>query len=133
LKAVGYVGRKKVNTSVLRSADAPSVIKLTPDRLSLKNDGQSLSYITVELTDAKGNINPKAANTLTFEISGAGEILAVANANPMSTESFQKNQRKAWRGKCLVIVKSERGKGQIRVKVTSEGMAPAEVTLELTE
>ena len=116
LKAVGYDGRKKINSAELHSAGEPAHIKLMADRTNIKADGQDLSYVTVELTDDKGYRNPDAENLLKFEIEGAGSIAGVGNANPISVESFQQPQRKAWLGRCLVIVKSAKKAGDILLK-----------------
>lgn len=130
LKAVGYRGKKKVNESVLRTAQEPAQLKLSADRTTLRADGQDLSYITVEVTDAAGNKDPKATNNLSFAIEGPGEIAAVGNANPVSTESFQQPQRKAWQGKCLVIVRSTKQAGTITVKVTSPGLTAGTTSIQ---
>lgn len=131
LEAIGYVGGKKVRTASLRTAGVPSQLKLTVDQPVLKADGQSLSYIAVELLDQEGNIHPKAEDEIHFEIDGPGEIIAVANANPMSTESFQQSQRKAWQGKCLVIVKSGKEPGEVTLRATAAGIRPAETTIQV--
>ncbi len=129
LKAVGYKGKKAVATSALQTAEVPSAIKLTADRTQLAADGEDLSYITVELVDAKGNKNPKAENLVKFEIEGAGTIVGVGNANPMSIESCQLPQRKAWQGRCLVIVKSKEQAGNIILKASADGMQPTRITI----
>ncbi len=129
LKAVGYKGKKAVATSALQTAEVPSAIKLTADRTQLAADGEDLSYITVELVDAKGNKNPKAENLVKFEIEGAGTIVGVGNANPMSIESCQLPQRKAWQGRCLVIVKSKEQAGNIILKAFADGMQPTRITI----
>lgn len=129
LKAIGYVAKKKVSTSELSSTDRPAALKLTADRTTLAADGQSLSYITVDIIDSKGLLHPKADNVVKVEIEGPGKVIAVANANPMSTDSFQQMQRKAWQGKCLVIVKSDTQPGTIKLKVTSEGIQSAQAEI----
>jgi beta-galactosidase len=129
LKAIGYKGKKQVNSSTLQTANPVSQIKLTADRTKIKSDGQDLSYITVELTDANGIRNPKAEYLLNFEIEGPGTIIGVGNGNPVSLESYQLPHRKAWRGRCLVIIKSETGSGEISLKVTSEGLIPSEIRI----
>lgn len=130
LKAVGFRGRKQVNVSELRSASEPVQIKLGADRPKIKADGQDLSYITVDLTDANGIRNPKAYNLVTFSIEGPGTIVAVGNANPISLESCQLPQRKAWRGRCLVIVKSDFRSGEITLKASSQGFESATIEIE---
>ncbi|CAN5366842.1 glycoside hydrolase family 2 TIM barrel-domain containing protein [soil metagenome] len=122
LTAVGYDGYKKVNTAVLRTAAEPVKIKLQADRAVLKADNQDLSYVTVELTDAAGTTNPRAENMVHFTLAGQGTIVGVGNANPQSVESFQRPQRKAWHGKCLVIIKSTGKAGNITLNVSADGI-----------
>jgi beta-galactosidase len=133
LKAIGYNGKKQVNTAELHTAGAPSLIRLTADRNKIRSDGKDLSYITVELTDNEGIRNPKADNTVSFEIEGPGSITGVGNANPVSLESFQLPRRKAWHGKCMVIVKSDTNAGKIHLKAASTGLKSANLEIESTQ
>ena len=68
LRAIGYVGKKKVSTSELNTASNPTHIDLTADKAVLAADGQSLSYITVALSDEHGVRDPIAENVVNFEI-----------------------------------------------------------------
>lgn len=122
LKAVGYQGKKKIAVAVLNTAGTVSSIKMSPDRTEISADGQDLSYVTVELTDANGIRNPKADNLVKFTIQGEGTIVGVGNANPVSIESSQLPQRKAWKGRCLVIVKSNGKPGTISLSALVEGL-----------
>ena len=132
LHAVGYNGGRATSFVDLKSAGPPSAIKLTPDRARIVADNQDLSYVTVELVDAKGGRNPTAENSIRFAVDGPGTIVAVANANPISTESYQRPQRKAWQGRCLVIVKSTQQAGPITITASSSGLRPAKVVLSST-
>ncbi|HEY3369611.1 MAG TPA: glycoside hydrolase family 2 TIM barrel-domain containing protein [Prolixibacteraceae bacterium] len=129
LKAIGYTNGKMVSTAQLQTADQVTAIQLTPDRTILKADGQDLSYITVELVDANGVRNPKAENLVKFQVEG-GTIVGVGNANPMSLESYQLPQRKAWQGRCMVIVKSNGGIGNIQLSASSVGLNLAHVIIQ---
>ena len=53
-------------------------------------------------------------------IEGNGKIVAVGNSNPTSVESFQQPTRKAFEGKCLVIVQSGKQAGEILLKASSK-------------
>ena len=122
------VARNKQGTefeSRLVTAGEPVSIELHPDRTELLANSQDLSFITVELKDGNGNIHPKAENLVRFEIEGPGEILAVSSSNPKSPESYRSNRRKAYQGKCLVIVKTTPEEGEIRIKATSDGLTEA--------
>ncbi len=129
LKAVGYDGDKIVNQTSLNTASNPVNIKLSTDRKILKADNEDLSYITVELVDNKGNINPKAENLVSFSIIGDGKIVGVGNANPVSLESFERPQRQVWKGKCLVIIKAGKTSGKILLKVNSTGLKADQITI----
>jgi major membrane immunogen (membrane-anchored lipoprotein) len=130
LKAIGYQGKKQVNSATLQTSNEVSQIKLTADRTKIKSDGQDLSYITVELTDANGIRNPKAENLVSFKIEGPGTIVGVGNANPVSLESYQLPHRKAWQGRCLVVIKSANQPGEIRLRASSEGISAKEIKIE---
>jgi beta-galactosidase len=113
----------------LRTAGEPTQIALSADRTQIKSDGQDLSYITVEILDAAGIGHPKADNPVTFDIRGPGAIAAVGNANPTSLESYTRPERKAWRGRCLVIIRATTQPGTIVLKATAQGLEPAEVVI----
>jgi len=108
LKTIGYIKGTKTAESKLTTAKEPSIIHLTADRTNIKADGQDLSYVTVEITDKKGNLNLQFNNRINFSIEGEGKIVAVENSNPTSLESFQQLYHKAYEGKCLVIVQSNK-------------------------
>jgi len=129
LRAVGYNKRSRIAEAKLETTGKPVTLKMTCDRSQIKADGQDLSYITVELLDESGRIDPKAGNVVDFKISGPGTIVGVGNADPMSTESYQLPSRKAWRGKCLVIVKSQTGEGKITVQASVAGIRGSEITI----
>jgi len=130
VRVVGYQGKKVVNTALLKTAGEAAQIKMSADRKIIKADGQDLSYVTVELADNNNVRNPKAENMLKFDIEGPGTIAGVGNANPVSTESCQIHQRKAWQGRCLVIIKSTDQPGKILLRVSSEGIPSSEIILE---
>jgi len=129
LKAVGFLGKKQATVSELRSAGDPVQLKLSADKPVIKANGQDLSYITVELTDANGLRNPKSEDLVTFAIEGPGTIVGVGNANPVSLESYTIPKRKAWHGRCLVIIKSDSKAGQIIIKATAPGLNPASIEI----
>jgi beta-galactosidase len=130
LKVVGYRNEKPVSQSMLATAAETKAIKISADRNTIKADNQDLSYITVELTDEKGIRNPKEERLVKFEIEGEGKIVGVGNANPVSTESYRLPQRKAWQGRCLVIVKSTGNAGKIRLTASAEGLTPVQVEIQ---
>jgi beta-galactosidase len=133
LEAIGYKGKKILNTSELNTSGDVSNIRLSADRITLKSNNQDLSYVTVELTDKNGILNPVAENLISFKLDGPGTIVGVGNANPVSIESFQKNERKAWRGKCMVIIKSGKEKGDLVLRAKSGSLSSSELKIRIAD
>jgi beta-galactosidase len=129
LRAVGYMDSGETTTCELKTADDPQKIVLTADRNTIHANGQDLSYVTVEILDAKGVRNPLAQNPVHFTIEGPGSILAVGSSNPMALESFRQPVRKTYQGRCLVIIKSGNTPGDIILKASSESLSPAEIVI----
>jgi beta-galactosidase len=125
LKAAGYSNGKKVRETSLYSSGEPAQIVLSADRQQILANGEDLCYVTVELTDAAHHLNPKAENLVRFSVEGPATIAGVGNANPVSLESYQQPKRKAWRGKCLVVLKATGTAGNIILHASAEGLPGA--------
>ncbi|WP_258104710.1 beta-galactosidase GalB [Marinoscillum sp. MHG1-6] len=129
---VEVVSRKsgeEVMRKVIRTADEPSQIQLNADRSTIKADGYDLSFVTVDVLDDSGTLAPNADNLIEFEISGPGKIIGTDNGYQASWEGFKTNKRKAWKGKCLVIVQSNREKGEIELIASSKGLKQASTVI----
>jgi beta-galactosidase len=130
LKAVAYVAGRPVATDEVRTAGAPAKLVLQPDRSRIRADGDDLSFVTVRVEDAAGNLVPGADNLVRFSVEGAGRIAAVDNGNAASLEPFQADRRRAFESLALVVVRSRRGeRGAIRLTAASDGLAPAGAAL----
>jgi beta-galactosidase len=130
LKAVGVEGDREMESKILQTAGEPAKIKLTADRNVLLANGQDLSFVTITITDKDGIPQPNADNRLHFKIEGEGTIVGVANADLKDCDSYVGNTRKAWRGKALVIIKSNHQAGEIKLSVTSNGLEEENVIIK---
>jgi beta-galactosidase len=86
LEAHGYKNGQKVATYTVATTGEPADVQLTPDRASIKADGEDVSVITVQVNDAQGRIVPTAGNEITFTLQGPGKIIGVGNGDPSSHE-----------------------------------------------
>jgi beta-galactosidase len=130
LKAVSSKNGKKVLTDSVRTAGKPAKIILSADRSMIKADGKDLSFITVKIEDASGNLVPNADNEMQFKISGDGFIAGVDNGSETSMESFKADHREAFSGMCLAIIQSNGKKGDIELTTSSKGLQDAIVEIE---
>jgi len=129
LRAVAFEGGRQIAESVLRTVGDAAQLRLTADRASLRADGQGLSFITVEAVDANGQLHPNADHQIGFRLEGPGSIAAVGNADMTSEEPYQGTQRKLFRGKALVVVRTSRRPGTIALTATAAGLKGAQVRL----
>jgi len=121
---------RPVSSREVRTTGAAARIELRPDRSEIAADGRDLSFITVRITDADGRVCPCAGNLVSFELDGPGRIAAVGSGDPTSLEPFEADERRAFNGLCLLIVKSaEKQSGRVKVRATSPGLEAAEIAV----
>ncbi len=129
LKVVGYHDGKPAAEKDLKTVGTPTRIRLTPDRETIQTNPGDLSYVTVEVVDENGAVHPNADQNIFFTINGPGKIVAVGSANPVSTEMYRGNQRRVFRGRCLVILKSNGGAGEIQLRAQADCLDGAEINV----
>ncbi len=130
LKVVGYRDGKAVAEKEIKTAEEPARILLTADRATIHADGADLSFITVDIVDANGNIVPDADNQVQFEVSGVGSLAAVGSGNSASLESLKGTKINAFNGKCLLIIKSTDAAGAIQISASSTGLKSENLTIK---
>jgi beta-galactosidase len=130
IKVVGYSDKgKKLCEKEIRTAEKPYKIELSTDRERIRADGEDLCFVTVRIVDEKGNLCPKADNLVRFKIEGKGEVACVGNGNPISHESYQAKQRKAFGGLCLAVVRATKQEGDVMLTASSEGLLTGQILL----
>ena len=68
-----------------------------------------------------------------FSLEGDATIAGVDNGSPFSLERFKDNRRKAFFGKCLVVVQAGNEVGAINLKAKSIGLETAEVKIQMID
>ena len=130
IKAVGYgLTGNILCEKEIKTAGIPSKVSLVADRTEINASGTDLSFITVKITDKDGNLCPEASNLVNFKIEGEGTLLSVGNGDPTSLESYKNNQRSAFHGLCLLIVKSSSKEGKIKISASSENLQSTSIEL----
>jgi len=131
LRAVSRMQGKTVLTKEIKTAGAPARIELSADRNKIKADGDDLSFVTVRILDAAGNIVPTAGSLVHFSLQGNGTIAGTDNGWETDLASFQSKDRKAFNGLCLAVLRNSGVKGKIQLTATAEGLKPATVTINV--
>ena len=129
LEAISRKDGQVVARQTIRTAGEPCSIRLTPDRTDISADGRDLSFVTVEVVDKDGNLCPLADHDISFNIQGKGFIAGVDNGSPISLERFKADHRKAFHGKCLVVIQSNGQQGGISLEAKAEGLESCKIGL----
>lgn len=129
-------------SSLVSTPDNVSRLNVQVDRTEMDADGSSLAYISVDVTDAKGNPDTTAANTIQFSLDGNGEIVGVDNGDQATTAKYQQSsvltnttsaKIAAYAGKALAIVRSTEDAGSFTVNVSSDRLTGGSVTVTTNE
>lgn len=129
IKAVSRKDGKVVLEKEIHTAGEPAGIRLTADRTTISADGTDLSFVTVEVVDKDGNLCPNADNLINFDIDGNAFIAGVDNGCAYSMERFKDNKRKAFYGKCLVVLQNNGSKGKAKLTATADGLTTTSLTV----
>ena len=103
----------------LKTASEPARLRLTPDRTIMSADGQSLTFVTIEVLDKQGTLVPEAAIDCEAFIKGQGQLLAFASADLKDTEPYTSPRVKTWKGRALFVVRSTQKGGSVSVSIKS--------------
>ena len=57
----------------------------------------------------------------------------MGSGNPVSTEPYVGNQRKAYRGRCLVVIRPNGKPGEIRLRAQADGLDGAQTVIEVEQ
>ncbi len=120
--AIGYKNGKEVCRDTLATSGDTERAAITPDRTTLKADGQDLSHIGIELFDKNGIPVQTDDRMVMVTMEGDGRFLGIDNGDLRREKSFMGNRLKTFFGKAIVIVQSGRKAGTIKVKIEVEGI-----------
>ncbi len=130
LRAEGVRGDHAVAEMTLKTAGPATSLRLTPDRPTIQSNGQDLSFVTVEAVDAEGHVQPQSQEQVEFAITGPGVIAGVGAGDTKSPDPYQATHRSLFNGRALVVVRSSRDAGLIKLGAKSESLNEASVTIE---
>ena len=132
IRVVAYDAQgNKIGEDSRRTAGKPTAIVAQADRKSYRADGEDLVFVTIGVADSKGVAVPTCNNELTFKVTGAGSFEAVCNGDATSLESFKQPRMKLFNGELVVVLRTGRQPGNIRLTIKdSKGKLKAK-TLEI--
>ncbi len=128
LEAIAFRNGQQIASAFLQTTGAACAVTATADRPLIRADRQDLSFIALTLVDETGARVPNETRPTHIEVTGAGHLAGIGNANPCTEESYGKSSCLAWEGRALAAVIAD-APGNIHVKVWAEDLQPAEIIL----
>lgn len=129
IEAVSYNNDKPVARHKIETTDEARKLVLKADPESWKADGMDLQHIRIYAVDKKGRRVYNAQQELHFKVEGDAKIVAVDNGDINSNELHVGSQRKLYNGSALVILRSGRKPGKVRLSVQSPDFKEQSITL----
>ena len=131
LEAVARTNGKIVARHKIETAGEPKELKLIPDVENWKADGNDLMHVRILAVDHKGLRSPMANSKLMLDISGDADIIGVSNGDIASDELTVGNSRSLYNGSAMVILRSGKKSGKVKLKASGQGYKSKTITLYL--
>ena len=137
-RTAGAISRNTTGNSILptfelRTAGEPARILLTVDKTTLTNDWNDVAFVTATVVDANGVPVPDAGQLISFNATGSGSIVAVDSADNTDHDPFQTTKRKAFKGRCLAYIKTDKASGAITVTATAGDLKSNKITITVAK
>ena len=123
VEVVCYRNGREWARDKVKTASKPSRLKAAVDYA-----GAELTYVNVDILDARGTLVPDAADTLTFSVSGPAVLVATDAGDPTSHVPFYSPTLPAFHGKASAIVRRT-GEGPVTVTVRAPGLGKTRLVL----
>ena len=127
------VGKRRDGTPACqaetRTAAAPAAVRLAVDRDTITTSTGDVAHVSFEIVDSAGIVVPTAENAVRITAVG-GKVLLVDNANLLDLEPYRSDQRRAFKGRGLAVLRSEKP-GVLRVSGSSPGLRSSSITLRV--
>jgi beta-galactosidase len=123
LRVVTWKNGRPWAEAAQRTTGEASRLELTADRTEVRADREELVFVTVQVSDAQGQLVPRSQQRIRFRVEGPGEIVATDNGDPTDHDPFPSHHRRAFNGLALVIVRPLSGQaGAITVHAEADGL-----------
>lgn len=123
-------GQEKSSNTIKTAGDAYA-IQITADRKSVTLNSKDLVHVEINIVDRNGVFVYNADHEITVSIEGPAVLLGLESGSSSSHEDYKSNKRKAYHGKLLAYIQSQRKPGMIKIKLSAPGLQPSTVDLSI--
>jgi beta-galactosidase len=131
LVAIACRGGQEIGRKKLVTVGAATAVRLCAERSSIAATPNDLAYVFAEILDAQGRRVPDAAVPLTFSLEGPARLRSTGSANPRGLKSFSDPNCTTFHGEALAIVQASSRPGRAVLRVSSPGLSPDSIDIEI--
>ena len=106
-------------------------LALRAERLNLRADGEDMAFIEVCALDADGRPVENASNRVLARVEGPARLMGMDNGDSADADGYRVSDRCLFSGRLLILVGAKDVPGEAVVRVSSEGLEGAALTLTL--
>jgi len=132
LEAVAFLENREIARRELVTVGAPAALRLAPESPHSDAGRGGLSFVRIEVVDAKGRWVPDINKPIQLSIDGPAELIALGSASPFATGSLQSASSRTWDGRALAALRSKGRPGVVVITAAGEGLAAGTAQLRLT-
>jgi len=118
----GFRNGEEVSVTPLNTTGKPASVILSSDKTSLKADRYDLAHVSVEVRDANGNVLRDLAEKITFDVTGAGTLLAVDNGWERNVANHYQRSVDTHNGRALAVIRAGATTGEVRITARVDGL-----------
>lgn len=122
---------RELSRHSLTTAGMETVLRAIPEKKTLCANGQDLCFVPIEFTDTNGNIKPYIEQDVVVSVEGTAVLQGFGSALCKTDESYLGTHFHSFRGRCLAVLRAGTEKGTAKVTVTSTGVSPMAVEIEV--
>ena len=115
----GYRDGKVVSSDIQKTTGDCKDIRLSSWKKNILENGEYAAVIIIEAIDASGLVVPDCDLTTEITVEG-GKLLGSCNGDPNCHEPFDGKVRSIFHGKCMAVVRPDRGVNELKVTVRAE-------------
>ena len=124
---------KEISRHSLKTGGRDTVLTAQPEKWVLRANGQDLCFLPIEFTDKEGTLQPYREQTVEVSVEGAATLQGFGSAAVKTEESYLGSRFRAFRGRCLAVLRAGTEPGRARVTVKSSGVEPVVVEVEVRD
>ena len=127
------VGKRRDGTTACRAetrtSGPPAAVRLSVDRDTISTGTGNVAHVIFEIVDSADIVVATAENLVRITADG-GKVLVVDNANLRDLEPYRADQRRAFNGRGLAILKAGKS-GVLQVSASSAGLRSSSLKVQV--